>query len=164
VLATVSARRRLNAVQPHRILTSCHLSSSIHLKSGDVRFDFFSERRSFPVDLLKEMESLNLITQPPENPLPCIKRIRVFHIAVFLVAALAIGAGIAYPFFLLFSAVVSPTISPLIPTPTPIPFFLNVNDIHLDPLYRPLSRVTDGSFCRNDTTTPIAAFPFGQYG
>jgi sphingomyelin phosphodiesterase acid-like 3 len=34
----------------------------------------------------------------------------------------------------------------------------------LDPLYRPFSRATDDSFCRNDTHSPIVAYPFGQYG
>jgi hypothetical protein len=89
---------------------------------------------------------------------------------LLLVALLVIGVVIVYPFIIIFGPsapiVLSPSpSSPAIPpSSASLPFFVYVNDIHLDPLYRPFSRVTDESRCRTNTTNPIKPYPFGQYG
>jgi sphingomyelin phosphodiesterase acid-like 3 len=87
----------------------------------------------------------------------------VFHPAVFIFSFFAFGLGVVFPLCWIWLSPdhrLSPTATP----PPPLSSFLYVNDIHLDPLYRNLSRVTDGSQCRTDTENPVAAYPFGQYG
>jgi hypothetical protein len=101
------------------------------------------------------MESIDIASEGPVPPPTCIDRFPSLRCALFFVAALTLSFGIFFPIYRLFLAG---------PSPSPFPFFLYVNDIHLDPLYRPLSRSADHSLCRTDTAVPSAAYPFGQYG
>jgi sphingomyelin phosphodiesterase acid-like 3 len=90
------------------------------------------------------------MSDPLPSPPPCYKRISTkAWIAIVASIVVVITAVILVLVLVVFRR---------------ISFFIYVNDIHLDPLYQPLSRSTDGSSCRNTTATSTVPYPFGQYG